>query len=123
MLGMAPNVVRGPQRRPESRSKPKGACDMTSLSGPWTTALHCGATAKLSTFWKRRMTMLSLLSRSPAALTRRAAMLLLVAGAAACALPTLEIRPAEAEPPGGTKAEKSKGRIFLDIFSRTDDSF
>ncbi len=95
---------------------------MKSLSGPWTTALHSGATAKLSTFWKRRMTMLSRLSRSRPALTRRAAMLLLVAGAAACALPTLEIRPAAAEPADAAAGDKKlTGRIFLCVSVRTDD--
>ncbi len=68
--------------------------------------------------------MLSRLSRSRPALTRRAAMLLLVAGIAACALPTLEIRPAAAEPADGKPVEKKlTGRIFLNVFARTDDSF
>ncbi len=68
--------------------------------------------------------MLSRLSRSRPALTRRAAMLLLAAGLAACALPTLEIRPAAAEPTDGNAAEqKLTGRIFLSVFARTDDSF
>jgi Tol biopolymer transport system component len=66
--------------------------------------------------------MLSRVSRSRPALTRRAAMLLLVAGAAACALPTLDIQPAAAEPAGAGEADKKlMGRLFLNVAVRDDD--
>jgi hypothetical protein len=87
---------------------------MTSPSGPWTTAMHAGAAATLSTFWKRRMTMLPRVTRCEAALTGRTAVILLVCGIAACALPTLHVHPALAEPPGAAvKGSDLPGRIFV----------
>jgi Tol biopolymer transport system component len=67
---------------------------MTSSFGPWSTAMHSGAAAQLSTFWKRRMAMLFRVSANRPALTRRAGFLLVVAGVAACALPTFQVLPA-----------------------------
>src|SRR5262245_24284559 len=74
---------------------------MKSLHGPWTTAMHAGGAATLSSFWKRRMAMLSRVATGRPSLSRRSALLLLVAGAAACAIPTWYGSPAAAEPRGG----------------------
>jgi HEAT repeat protein len=59
--------------------------------------MHAGAAAMLSTFWKRRMTMLFRVSRSQPRLSRRAAMLLVAASVAVFALPTLKVIPVAAE--------------------------
>ncbi len=68
--------------------------------------------------------MLLRVSRSPSALTRRAATWLLLVGALACALPTVEIAPAAAEPEGAKAADgKLTGKIFLTVTVRADDKF
>jgi dipeptidyl aminopeptidase/acylaminoacyl peptidase len=100
---------------------------MTSSFGPWTTmlsatAMHAGGAAQLSTFWKRRMTMLVHISQSRPVLTRRAACLLVLASAMACALPTFQVMPVAAEPADAKAADKeSPGRIFLTVSVRGVD--
>ncbi len=97
---------------------------MSLLYGPWTTAMHSGAAARLSTFWKRRMAMLSGVSRSRSGLTRRAVVLLLLVGATVCALPTLQIAPAAAEPADAKATDKKPtGRIYVNVIVQADDAF
>ena len=44
---------------------------MKTSFGPWTTALDANGSAGLSTFWKKRMTMLFQLSSKQPVLSRR----------------------------------------------------
>src|SRR5262245_13466604 len=67
---------------------------MNDSFGPWSTAMSTGADVQLSTFWKRRMTMLPELSRSASRTSRRALLLIALAAAALLTLPTLYWGPA-----------------------------
>jgi hypothetical protein len=97
---------------------------MTFSFGPWTTAMHAGSAAHLSTFWKRRMTMLRRVSQSPATLTRRTLLVLMVGCAAACVLPTIQVLPVAAEPGAAADGEKElTGRIYLTVIRRKDGEF
>jgi hypothetical protein len=60
---------------------------MTNDFGPWTTTLESGTRAPLSTFWKRRITMLPVVWQSNRALSRQAAMRLLALAVAAIGVP------------------------------------
>jgi hypothetical protein len=57
--------------------------------GPWTTAMNSGSDAQLSTFWKKRITMLPIVRHSSAVVTRRGRLLLTATAALALVLPTL----------------------------------
>ena len=75
---------------------------MNRSFGPWTTAMDSGSGTQLSTFWKKRMTMLPIVRHSPAVVTRRARLLLMATAALALVLPTLHlartVAAVEAEP-------------------------
>lgn len=62
---------------------------MKNAFGPWGTSMNDHVRPQLSTFWKRRLAMLSTMSSGRAVFTRRTGWLLAVAGVAICALPTL----------------------------------
>jgi dipeptidyl aminopeptidase/acylaminoacyl peptidase len=97
---------------------------MKTSFGPWTTALDANGSAGLSTFWKRRMTMLFQLSSTQPVLSRRTVFLLVVASVTACALPTIQVVPAAAETADAQAGEQpAASRIFLNVFRRKDDSF
>lgn len=70
--------------------------------GPWSSALGDGHTSRLSTFWRRRLAMLSAVREAPTALSRRDWLKLGAAGIAAGSVPTLLLArpsgPADAEP-------------------------
>ena len=89
---------------------------MKNQFGPWATAIQTGSTLQLSTFWKRRMTMLAGVGRIPSALSRRAFLGLGTAALATCAIPTLR---GSAESPVGSPADEdgnpSTGRIFVHL--------
>src|SRR5262249_552599 len=78
--------------------------------GPWSSALGAGLSPQLSTFWKRRLSLLGPAPKAPQALTRRDWLKLGAAGAAACAVPTLHL--ASAEGPDGPLASGA-GKIYL----------
>jgi hypothetical protein len=75
---------------------------MNHSFGSWTTAIASGFDAKLSMFWKQRVTMLPIVRRSSASVTRRGRLLLTATAALAVALPTLHlsrsVAAVEAEP-------------------------
>src|SRR6185369_5537180 len=72
---------------------------MSQEFGPWSTAMSDPSVTQLSTFWKRRMAMLPVLSRSRWQPSRRTVWGLLLVGLAACAVPTVWTAPLLADPP------------------------
>jgi len=72
--------------------------------GPWSTAMSDPSVTQLSTFWKRRMGMLPVLSRSRWQPSRRTAWGLLFLGLTACAVPTVWHAPLLADSPAGEPA-------------------
>jgi hypothetical protein len=64
---------------------------MNHSFGPWTTAMNSGSSAQLSTFWKKRMTMLPIVRHSSAVVTRRSRLLLVATAVLALLLPTLHL--------------------------------
>jgi Tol biopolymer transport system component len=60
--------------------------------GPWTTAIHTGANPQLSTFWKRRMTMLPVLAMNAPHLRRRDLLRLAVLSGALLILPLIRLQ-------------------------------
>jgi Tol biopolymer transport system component len=88
---------------------------MSSQYGPWATSIDAGGNPQLSTFWRRRMTMLVPTSQTSPVLSRRTLLCLGVAGAATAMLPTLLSRPTEAsdEKAAGTSKGPSSGRIYV----------
>jgi len=75
---------------------------MNHSFGPWTTAMDSGSGARLSTFWKKRMTMLPIVWHSSAIVTRRGRLLIMATATLALVLPTLylsrTVAAVEAEP-------------------------
>jgi Tol biopolymer transport system component len=84
---------------------------MPASYGPWATTIQPGG-LQLSTFWKRRLTMLPhLTARGPGPL---AALALALAALAALALPTVRTAPARTGEPGAAAARgKLPGRIVV----------
>jgi Tol biopolymer transport system component/beta-lactamase regulating signal transducer with metallopeptidase domain len=76
-------------------------------------ALALSSPEGLSTFWKRRMTMLLATRRSLPRLTGRARLGLLFAALIAFLVPTLLEAPAQAPSPPGQGEAKSKGRLYV----------
>jgi len=66
--------------------------------GPWATQIDASGNARLSAFWRRRLTRLPGLPRSIPAMTRSDALALVLIAAAIAAVPTLHGRGASAEP-------------------------
>jgi hypothetical protein len=62
---------------------------MTNSFGPWTTAIDTGSSAQLSSFWKRRLSMLSIVGQCSPHVARRGRLLLASIAAIALAVPTL----------------------------------
>jgi beta-lactamase regulating signal transducer with metallopeptidase domain/Tol biopolymer transport system component len=67
----------------------------------------------LSTFWKRRLTMLRCTSRSSPQLSLRTGLALISAALLACLLPTFVHAPAEAQPPKTQPSAQTRGRIYV----------
>jgi hypothetical protein len=82
---------------------------MNNTFGPWSTAMSTGADVQLSTFWKRRMSMLPALNQTASRASRRALVLLGVAAAATLALPTLQWGPAARPVTADDKAIAGQG--------------
>jgi beta-lactamase regulating signal transducer with metallopeptidase domain len=74
----------------------------------------------LSTFWKRRLTMLFSTSRSPQ-LSRRTGLILAAAAILGCLLPTIQHAPIQAEPPEARPGARAKGRIYVTAVLRFKD--
>ncbi len=70
---------------------------MTNPYGPWATAIDTGGSAKLSSFWRKRLMMLVPTSQTSPVLSRRSLLGLVAAAALLCALPTFLAAPAVAE--------------------------
>ena len=79
---------------------------MTNPYGPWATAIDIGGRARLSSFWRQRLTMLVPASQTSSVLSRRSLLGLVAAGVLVCALPTFLPAPAVAEQ---EKASPEKG--------------
>jgi beta-lactamase regulating signal transducer with metallopeptidase domain/Tol biopolymer transport system component len=67
----------------------------------------------LSTFWKRRLTMLLPTSRSSPQLSRQTGLVLVSAAALACLLPTFQRAPIQAQPQQAQPGTNAKGRIYV----------
>jgi TolB protein len=68
---------------------------MNERFGPWSSALGGELSPHLSTFWKRRLTLLASARSARLGVSRRDCLKLGAAGVAACALPTLHIASAD----------------------------
>src|SRR5262249_35150422 len=76
-------------------------------------ALTLGSLEGLSTFWKRRLTMLCATRRSSPQLSRLTCLAVVSAAILACLLPTFQHAPAKAQPQQDQPAAKTKGRIYV----------
>lgn len=86
--------------------------------GPWSSALGDGHSPRLSTFWKRRLAMLSAAREAPTALSRRDWLKLGAAGVAAGSVPTLLL----ARPSGPDDAEpEGPGTIYIQAIEEGPD--
>src|SRR5262249_43921346 len=72
----------------------------------------------LSTFWKRRLTMLLSTSRSSPRLSRLTCLAVVSAAVLACLLPTLQHAPAQARPQKAQADGKARGRIYVSVALR-----
>jgi Tol biopolymer transport system component len=87
---------------------------MKDRFGPWTTAMHPRSRLELSTFWKRRMAMLRVTSRSPVTLSRRSLLGIVAGGILACLLPTFRHEaPGQTQDKDAKADSNTKGRIFV----------
>jgi Tol biopolymer transport system component len=68
---------------------------------------------RLSTFWKRRLTLLLPTSRSSAGVSRLAALGIVMAAVLACLLPTFRQAPVRAEPQKAQANAKGRGRLYV----------
>src|SRR5262249_58621033 len=73
----------------------------------------------LSTFWKRRLTMLLSTRRSSPRLSRLTGLALVSAAMLACLLPTFQHAPAQAQPQPAQAGAKAKGRIYVSAALRS----
>jgi hypothetical protein len=72
----------------------------------------------LSTFWKRRLTMLLSTRRSPPRLSRLAGLAIVSAAVLACLLPTFQHAPAGAQPQEAQAGARARGRIYVNAALR-----
>jgi beta-lactamase regulating signal transducer with metallopeptidase domain/Tol biopolymer transport system component len=72
----------------------------------------------LSTFWKRRLTMLLSTSRSTPRLSRLTGLAVVSAALLACLVPTFQRAPAQARPQQAQADVKGKGRIYVNVALR-----
>ena len=88
---------------------------MSNQYGPWATMIEIGGNPQLSSFWRRRLTMLVSASRTSPTLSRRNLLWLSMAGVLIGILPTFYAAPtqAEEEKPARKNQIASTGRIFL----------
>ncbi len=75
----------------------------------------------LSTFWKRRLTMLLATKQSSPQLSRLAGLALVLAAIVACLLPTLRYSPVQAQSQQAHPDAKAKGRIYVTACLRLKD--
>jgi hypothetical protein len=76
-------------------------------------ALAMNSLEGLSTFWKRRLTMLLSTSRSSPRLSRLTCLALVSAALLACLLPTFQHAPAQDQPRQAQAGAKARGRIYV----------
>jgi Tol biopolymer transport system component len=88
---------------------------MSSSFGPWTTSMTMTSPQGLSTFWKRRLTMLHPTSRSPLKLGRVNGFAVVAAAIVTCLLPTLRLTWAQAASQEGQAKAASKGRLYVNV--------
>jgi hypothetical protein len=78
---------------------------MKAFFGPWSTELYAGSRLSLSAFWKRRMIRLASIRRSRPELWGWKLLCLAVGCLLLCAVPTVQLTPALAEPAGQNPAD------------------
>src|SRR5262249_9457444 len=76
---------------------------------------------RLSTFWRRRLTMLLSTSQSSPHLSRLTALAIVLAAIGACLLPTLRYGPVQAQSQQAQRDAKAKGRIYVTAGLRLKD--
>ena len=96
---------------------------MSNQYGPWATSIGACGNPQLSTFWRRRLTMLVPASQTSAVLSRQSLLSLVIAGLLTCALPTLREANTSAmaaeEPAPTAGAENTNGdEKALEEFNR-----
>jgi hypothetical protein len=86
---------------------------MSNQYGPWATSIDAGGNPQLSTFWRRRLTMLVPASQSSLVLSRRSLVCLLAAGALMIGVPTFRVGTATAdeEKPATVGSEPAPGSV------------
>jgi Tol biopolymer transport system component len=84
-------------------------------------ALTMNSLEGLSTFWKRRLTMLLATKQSSPQLSRLAVLALVLAAIVACLLPTLRYSPVQAQSQQARPDAKTKGRIYVTACLRLKD--
>jgi hypothetical protein len=83
-----------------------------SFFGPWATALETGSSARLSTFWRRRMALLNEARKAALGTTRYGMAVLAIAACATLAMPTLYLShaPAAVAAPDTARDEEGSAR-------------
>jgi hypothetical protein len=79
---------------------------MTDEYGPWATSIGAGVNPQLSTFWRRRLSMLVPTSRASLVLSRRSLAWLIAAGALLIGVPTFLVGTAVADEDKPAEAAK-----------------
>jgi hypothetical protein len=86
---------------------------MANNFGPWATSIDAGGNPQLSTFWRRRLTMLVPASQTSPTLSQRNLLSLFLAGMFLCTLPTLRQASSSAmaaeEPAPAVAAKETNG--------------
>jgi Tol biopolymer transport system component len=86
---------------------------MPNQYGPWATTIDAGGNPELSTFWRRRLTMLAPTSSTSPVLSRRSVLCLGAAGAATMLLPTLRAAVADDKEPSPGSQNPRSARIYF----------
>jgi Tol biopolymer transport system component len=94
---------------------------MANQYGPWATSIDAGGNPQLSSFWRRRLTMLGPTSQTSPVLSRRNLLWLGAAGALTGILPTLRAAPTQADEEKSAHEQESvsAGRVFLQAYLMT----
>lgn len=87
---------------------------MANQYGPWATSIDAGGNPQLSSFWRRRLTMLAPVSQTSPVLSRRNLLWLGAAGALTGVLPTLRSAPvvAQEKKPADTDRKTSAATVY-----------
>ena len=95
---------------------------MTQNYGPWSTAINTGNNPQLSTFWKRRLTMLSRIRHKRPNISRREILDLVALCLVVTSIPTLQGKADSIRQPEKKTVQKpDPGRIYVELFLKATD--